>query len=176
LFLDKFTFNRWCLMGNILRLIGSLLLVFVITGLGGIPLNANGGTEWLQFHQDAANSGNTTSTAPSDNSLLWVSDDIGAAESSSVAVADSKVFVYANDNVTCLNESTGAVVWRSAALEAPSWDSWSSPAYHNGNVFIGSGTKVYSLDATDGSINWSYDIPSDKEVTNGRLCPRHPGL
>jgi len=156
-------------MGKIFRLIGGLLLVAVITGLGGVTLNANGGTEWPQFHQDAANSGNTTSTAPSDNSLLWVSDDIGAAESSSVAVADSQVFVYANDNVTCLNESTGAVVWTSPALDASSWDSWSSPAYHSGNVFIGSGTKIYSLDATDGSIDWSYDIPSGKEVTNGSV-------
>ncbi len=156
-------------MGKLVRLLSCLLFVSIVTVLGGVTLTANGGTEWPQFHQDAANSGNTTSTAPSDNSLLWFSNDIGAVESSSVAVADSQVFVYTNDNVTCLDESTGAVVWTSPALVASSWSSWSSPAYHNGSVFIGSGTKVYSLNSTDGTINWTYDIPSGKEVTNGSV-------
>jgi outer membrane protein assembly factor BamB len=53
------------------------------------------------------------------------------------------------------------------------WD-WSSPAIHNGNLFIGSSTGIiYSLDALSGTINWASNIggypDSPMAVVNGKV-------
>lgn len=156
-------------MYKVPRFLGYLLLILAVCVAIVVPVMAGEGTEWEQFHQNAANTGNTTSTVSNDNSILWFSDAIGAVESSSVVVANNHVFVYCNNSVKCLDESTGAVVWTSATLDAPTWGSWSSPAYHDGNVFIASATKVYSINGTDGNLNWTYPMPSGKEACNGSV-------
>ena len=156
-------------MCKVPKFLSYLLLILAVCVAIVAPVMADEGTEWEQFHQNAANTGNTTSTVSDNNSILWFSDAIGAVESSSVVVANNHVFVYCNDNVTCLDESTGAVVWTSATLDAPTWGSWSSPAYHDGNVFIASATKVYSINGTDGNLNRTYTMPSGKEATNGSV-------
>jgi len=156
-------------MNKVPRFLSYLLLILAVCVAIVAPVAADGGTDWEQFHKNAANTGNTTSTVSDNNSIVWFSDAIGAVESSSVVVANNHVFVYCSNNVTCLDESTGAVVWTSAALDAPTWDSWSSPAYHDGNIFIGSGTKVYSINGTDGTLNWTYTMPSAKEACNASV-------
>jgi outer membrane protein assembly factor BamB len=49
----------------------------------------------------------------------------------------------------------------------------SSPAVANGAVFIGSGNSVYALDATSGTLQWSYatgsTIESSPAVANGSV-------
>ncbi len=156
-------------------LLAGLFLVLGLLGTGVPPVSGNGGTDWPQFHKDAANTGNTSSNAPDSASLVWFSDDINAVESSSVLVADGYVYVYCNgdtaavDHIKCLNASTGALVWTSDDLSGSSWDSWASPAYHNGKVFMASGTNVYGINASDGTVNWTYAIPSAAEATNGSV-------
>jgi len=159
-------------MGKIKRrfgILGSLLVILAVCVITAVPVMAAGGTDWQQFHKDAANTGNTTASAPTSNTTLWFTDDIGAVDSSSVAIANEHVFVYCNNNVKCLNEFTGAVEWTSVALDSSTWGSWSSPAYHNGNIFIASGTKVYSIKESDGSLNWTYTMPLAKEACNGSV-------
>jgi len=162
-------------MINVARFLGSLLVVLSLSFMNVVPVLGDGGTDWQQFHKDAANTGNTSSNVSDNASLVWFSDDIDAIESSSVVVANGYLYVYCNgsttavDHIKCLNASTGALVWTSDNLSGSSWDSWSSPAYHNGKVFMASGTKVYSINATNGSISWNYTVPSGKEATNGSV-------
>ena len=119
------------------------------------------GTSWEQFHGDAAHTGYSASTAPNSNVLAWMSEDIGAIPGSSVAVAEGKVFVNCGDSLKALDESTGAVLWSSPASVGGQCGSWSSPAYHDGKVFI-NGEGAYS--AADGSPIWTGILPGN---TNG---------
>ncbi len=143
-----------------------LVVVLAVCVVTTVPMMAAGGTDWEQFHKDAANTGNATSTVSANNTISWFTDDIGAVDSSSVVVGDGHVFVYCNNNIKSLSESTGEVVWTYDNITAPTWGSWSSPAYHNGNVFIASGTKVYSI-SDNGTLNWTYTMPS--EALNGSV-------
>lgn len=143
----------------------------LLPGLAGAGLSD--GTSWEQFHGDAANIGYSASKAPDTAELAWVSENISANNSSSVVIAENKVFVYSCPGggfdatasaVCCLDERTGARLWETV-IDKAQYGSWSSPAYSNGKVFIGSGKKLYCLDAADGAKKWEYNLAS--AVVNG---------
>ncbi len=132
------------------------------------------GTSWEQFHGDATNVGYSASSAPDTAEFLWESADIGVNGSSSVVVADGKVFafsapsdMYGGDSaLSCLNELTGATIWTTTLLPSE-WGSWSSPAYHNGKVFVSSGPETRCLNASDGAQIWTFTNPSGNASCNG---------
>ncbi|MDI9394260.1 MAG: PKD domain-containing protein [Euryarchaeota archaeon] len=99
---------------------------------------------WPQFQKDAQHSGFSKGDAPSRASRLWVSDDIGAVRSSSVAVAGGRIFVNCNDKDTgmsiirSLKQQTGAVLAGHGKGDGGGfYGSWSSPVYVNGKVYCG---------------------------------------
>ncbi len=123
--------------------------------------------DWQQFHRDVGHAGFSHSEAPHTNHTAWISDDIGAQTGSSTVIAEGKVFVYCNDYLVCLNEQTGAVLWNISIESTPDvCCSWTTPAYHDGNVFL-SANKTYCFDATDGSEVWSFAPPTGKGAVNG---------
>ncbi|CAD7771254.1 Outer membrane protein assembly factor BamB [Candidatus Methanoperedenaceae archaeon GB50] len=114
------------------------------------------------------------STAPDNKTLAWVSPDIGANPSSSIIVADGKVFVYCKDgHIASLNESDGEVEWNKE-IAPPEFGSWATPAYHDGYVFIASGNpgRLYSIDADTGDIEWSWEFPDKGASINSGPCIR----
>ncbi len=137
-----------------------LASVLALCSLTVMPVLAQG-TAWEQFHRDDTNSGCTTATTQGSGDIRWFTGDIGAVTSSSPVVANGKVFVYCNDRLRCLDESTGDELW-SRLLEASSMSSWSSPAYHLGRVFIASESKVYCFNEEDGTDGWAapFEIPA----------------
>ena len=150
-------------MNNLKKRKGILFLLVALIAISSLLISAkvlaNGG-EWPQFHNDAANTGYTTSEAPDTAYLKWVSDDIGAVSSSSPVLANGKVFINTGDSLTCLNESTGAVLWSENINASSVWGAWQSPAYHNGSVFIAT-DQIYCFNETGGSPLWTYDMPHD---------------
>ena len=46
--------------------------------------------EWPQFHYDIANTGNSPSNAPDDNTTKWISDNIGAVASSQAMIVGER--------------------------------------------------------------------------------------
>ena len=90
---------------------------------------------------------------------------------SSPAIAYGCVYVGAEDNnVYCLNATTGGKVWQSATGY---WVT-SSPAVADGNVYVGSEDHcIYCFDAFTGAKKWSYEtgnfIESSPTVVNGTL-------
>ena len=160
-------------MGRLSRrkgITGILLTALVLCALvvPAVAMAEDGG--WHQFHKDAANIGYSTSEAPDTAELLWVSGDIGAKDSSSVAVAEGKVFVFSigedSSGVCCLEETTGAVLWNTQVAES-AYFSWASPSYHDGKIFISVGEKTVCLNATDGQILWEFTNPSGQASVNG---------
>jgi outer membrane protein assembly factor BamB len=166
-FIKEVTMNKTGKKKGLLFLALALITVFSLL-IPGAAL-ANGG-DWPQFHNDEANIGYSSSTAPDTANLKWVSADIGAVPSSSVAVADGKVFAFsdATATVTCLDQADGSTLWTHPITGSSVWGSWSTPAYHNGNVFVAT-DGIYCLDAGDGHQVWKYTFPSGKAACNGSV-------
>jgi outer membrane protein assembly factor BamB/subtilase family serine protease len=121
-----------------------------------------------QFHYNA---GFSLSEAPDTNAIAWNTTDIGAVASSQPIVAGGKVFVYCDNErgsfITALDEDTGELMWKREVEKRSAYGSWSSPGYHDEAVFIGSGKKVYSLNAENGAVNWAQGVTRD--IVNS--CP-----
>lgn len=154
-----------------LSLVLAVIAVFSLLAPAAVLASVD---EWTQFHKDEANGGYSSATAPDTGSLKWVSEDIDANSGSSVAVAEGKVFVYTFDSVsenasiTVLNQADGSTGWTHAINASPVWGNWSTPAYHDGKVFMAT-DGIYCLDATDGHEVWSYPFPSGKDACNGSV-------
>ncbi len=90
---------------------------------------------------------------------------------SSPAVAYGCVYVGSEDNnVYCLNASTGSKIWQSPTGY---WVT-SSPAVADGNVYVGSEDyNIYCLNATTGAKEWSYQtgnfVESSPAIANNTL-------
>ena len=130
---------------------------------------------WPMFHHDAENTGNSSSTAPDTNNVLW-EYGTGGTVASAPAVVEGKVYFGSIDgNVYCVDALTGAWIWQYATGD----EVWSSPAVVDGKVFVGSGqiasgaSNVSCLDALTGAWIWSYTasggVDSSPVVADGKV-------
>jgi outer membrane protein assembly factor BamB/ABC-type transport system substrate-binding protein len=105
------------------------------------------------FHHDLSHTGYSTSSGPISNNVFWNYTTGGGVESSP-AVSGGYVYIGSiDDNIYCLNATTGAKVW---SYTTGSYVV-SSPAVSGGYVYVGSyDDKVYCLNATTGAKVWSY--------------------
>lgn len=125
---------------------------------------------WPMFHHDLSHSGYSTATAPTTNHTAWTYATGGYVLSSPAAV-DGMVYVGSEDNnVYCLNASSGAVVWNYATGGCV----LSSPAVLTGVVYVGSmDGNVYALDSTTGARVWNFTtgsvVRSSPAVADGKV-------
>ena len=138
---------------------------------------------WPQFHGDEVHTGFAEGSAPETGNLLWVSDKIGAVSSSSVVVADGRIFVNCDPDIVSLDPKTGEYL--SVHGEGNTkYGSWSSPAYDDGNVWCGvnpypAGSYYYTVNGgslvADGKVftsNWdggqyfAFDEHTNEELWN----------
>ena len=140
-----------------------LMSALIATGV-----SAETAGDWPQFHLDAAHRGASDSGAPRSNETAWISQDIGAQEGSSVAIADGRVFVNCVENLVCLDQLSGEVLWNASFEARPDicqvWGA--SPAYDDGKIFL-SALKTICLNASDGKLLWSYAPPTGKGAVDG---------
>ncbi|OFV68504.1 MAG: membrane protein containing APHP domain protein [Candidatus Syntrophoarchaeum caldarius] len=126
------------------------------------------------FHYNA---GFSLSEAPNTNKTAWITEDIGACPSTSLIVADGKVFVYCYDSVKALDELNGSTdlngstkpIW-STSIDKAVYGSWATAAYYDGSVFIASGNHVYRISAKDGKIEWRFQFPDGGCSVNSGPC------
>ena len=140
---------------------------------------------WYQFMKDAQHIGYSTSDAPDTNTLLWRSsklcDEFTLVPSSSVAVADGKVFANAIlgpvdedcnpeegaiGQLVAFSMYNGKKYWNTT-IAVPELGSWSSPVYDNGFVFTSTGKNTTCINASTGTIKWSFTNPSGHASCNG---------
>ena len=140
-----------------------LMSALIATGV-----SAETAGDWPQFHLDAAHRGASDFGAPRSNETAWISQDIGAQEGSSVAIADGKVLVNCVENLVCLDQLSGEVLWNASFEARPDicqvWGA--SPAYDDGKIFL-SALKTICLNASDGKLLWSYAPPTGKGAVDG---------
>lgn len=109
---------------------------------------------------------------PDEPHLAWVSEDIFAGSSTSIVVADDKVFVYCTGGgseyayMVALNATNGEMLWATRIDAAQYW-SWASPSYHNKSIFIASGAHLYRIDGGTGKILWDYRFSDCGANCNG---------
>ncbi len=126
---------------------------------------------WPMWGHDLNHTGYSTSPAPDTNNIIWTYTT-GSIVLSSPAVADGKVYVGSHDNnVYCLNASTGVHIWNYATGNSVST---SSPAVADGKVYVGSyDYNVYCLNASTGAYIWSYTtgshVSSSPAVADGKV-------
>ena len=97
--------------------------------------------------------------------VLWTAKAVGFIESSP-AVANSMVYIGADDGkVSAFNASTGAILW-STALDPHTYFKATSQTVANGVVYADSGNgKLYALNANTGSVLWSISPVSGVDTT-----------
>lgn len=140
--------------------------------------NTKAGMEWGSFH---ANAGYAPGDAPDTNEIAWQSDDIGAEGSSSLIVADGKIFAYCTgwggmySDYTYLvalrqrddeDGKAGEVLW-GTKIAPRVYGSWATPAYKDGSIFVSSGNGVYRIDADTGEKIWKFRFPTGGGSVNG---------
>jgi subtilase family serine protease/outer membrane protein assembly factor BamB len=137
--------------------------------------NKKSASNWGEFH---SNAGFSLSETPDTCERAWTSDDIGAESSSSLIVADGKIFVYCAGwqkdysdytYLVALNESDGTVLW-GTRIAPRKYSSWATPTYNDGRVYVSSGDGVYCIDATKedrGHVLWEYIFPDGGGSVNG---------
>ncbi len=127
--------------------------------------------EAAQFHY---NSGFSLSEAPDTNAIAWSTPDIGAVDSSQPIVAEGKVFVYCDNEtgtfLVALNANDGEFIQK-WDLDKRAYGSWSSPGYHDGNILIGSGKTVYSIDAEKVDFKWTRPIARNVVISSPTIIP-----
>jgi outer membrane protein assembly factor BamB len=107
--------------------------------------------DWPTYRHDAARSGATQTSVPSDIPRLWHADLGGKL--SAMTVADGKLFVASVDahTIHALDANTGATLWSFTAggrVDSP-------PTLRNGRAIFGCRNGyVYSLRASDGALAW----------------------
>jgi len=124
-------------------------------------------TDWPQFHYNAAHTGTSPSTGlPSDNTTVW-SANIQAIGTMNPIISNGKVFVltgYAGFdeptaltqiNLTCMDESTGSVLWNFPLPRTVHYGSWSSPATDGDYVYVSSDNKHYAVDYSGNEV-WNF--------------------
>lgn len=118
--------------------------------------------DWPTYRHDAARSGSTKTSVPSNLKSVWQADVGGRL--SSVVIADGKLFVSSIDihTVLALDAGTGKIAWRYTAggrVDSP-------PTIWQGRVLFGSADGyVYCLRASDGALAWRYlAAPEDRRL------------
>ncbi|MFZ1081368.1 MAG: PQQ-binding-like beta-propeller repeat protein [Candidatus Kryptoniota bacterium] len=110
--------------------------------------------------------------------LLWqyaYRSDVAWVESSA-AIANGVVYVGSSDldQFHALNAETGSVVWITNTPE----DTWSSPVYYNGTIYVGlaaystttpfqAGGGLLAIDAATGNIKWQCDCETIASYMGG---------
>lgn len=125
-------------------------------------------TDWPQFHYNAKHDGSSPSTGlPSSNSSVW-SANIQAIGTTNPIISNGKVFVLTGFagfdepsdleeiNLTCLDESTGSVLWNFPLPRMVHYGSWSSPATDGTYVYASSDYQHYAIRVSDGVEMWNF--------------------
>ena len=126
---------------------------------------------WPQFQKDAQHSGFSEGAAPSTATRAWVSDEIGAVRSSSVAIFGGRIFVNCNDKdlgvsvIRSLDQQTGVVLANHGESDGGGfYGSWSSPVYNDGKVWCG--LNNYPEGSTYSSVNGGTMVADGKVVSS----------
>jgi len=150
-----------------LLLLATLLMGTLVVASAFMVAPAAAASDWPMFGHDSQGTRVAESTAPDKMYCLWRTET-GGPVFSSPAVVGGKVYIGStDDNLYCLDGTTGSVVWKYACGN----DVQSSPAVVGGFVYFGSNDKNVYCVTTSGSLVWKYatgdQVYGSPNVVNG---------
>jgi len=143
-----------------------IILAAVMVLLMAAGASAQETDEWSQFQKDAGNTGYMDVDMPGDSTVSNKTSAIDARAGSQPVVSGNRAYVYAgvgdtSGAIVCFDLVSYQKVWEKV-IDPPSgadpFGSWSSPAVSGGVLYVGSGSKVYAFNATDGAALWNKDL------------------
>jgi outer membrane protein assembly factor BamB len=161
----------------------------VVAILAGVLVSAaaRGSEDWTHLGGDASRQSTAVSgpNVVAASTLVWkVTTDPRDANcpfesegATGPVVYGGKVFAYLrcgqepNDQVAAWNADSGRLLWKTL-IDPNCGGSWSTPcvdAKHN-SVLIGSGFRVFALDANDGHRVWASPAVLDGSIVNASIC------
>jgi outer membrane protein assembly factor BamB len=114
---------------------------------------------WPMFQHDPAHTGSSLSTVPQTNETLWIYDidrifSVGFAPS----VVDGRLFIGTGRYFSCINSSTGVLLWQ---YTKDYLDPSTSPSVSNNKVIIGGGQyELYCFNIENGNMLWNFTAES----------------
>lgn len=110
--------------------------------------------DWTMHLYGPTHNSYTTSTGPTDASILWW-NTTGDTTYSSPCVANGRVFLGVGNSMKCYFENNGTLNWTLSPINvAGGYGVCSSPAYANGCIYFGA-DQIYCVWATNGTIRWT---------------------
>lgn len=164
----------------------ALSVLMVLSIVSGIPLAsdvavADSGSsdlvvestdpDWPEFGDGMTNDGNNSeSGGPGDIAGLdWRIQTNTSNIYSSPVVVNGTLYQGTENGLYAFNTSDGTEVWHNTSIDLKndqdtgSLDRVDSPAYHDGYLYIGTAdgtnSSLLKIDASDGSVEWSFDDP-----------------
>ena len=126
------------------------------------PSSGNAADQWPTYRCDAARSGRTPTTVPTQLNDAW--QTVIGGRLTSPVIADGRLFVASVDQHTvhALDAVTGECLWRftvGGRIDSP-------PTIHRGLALFGSADGyVYAVRATDGQLAWRFRAaPMDERM------------
>lgn len=139
-----------------MKLLKVLLIVTIIGSVFSASI-ALALDDWTLFNHDEKNTCYSTSSAPDTSTILWTTTGLGGWQTFPLAVNGYLYFSNPDGDIYQLNAYTGEQGWEyhtgSHVVQIPGL------ASGNGLIYAGSyvDSRVYALDQTDGSLEWTYD-------------------
>jgi outer membrane protein assembly factor BamB len=120
-------------------------------------------TAWPIISHDNQHTGRTTVVGPQTNAIKWVRPIAYLVKSSPVIGNAGRIYHGNAKTVCALDPSDGSDIW---CTSLPGIVRRSSPTLAaNGSVYVGTrDNRLWSLDANDGSEQWSYTVGNDGDV------------
>ncbi len=154
--------------GVIIPLLVATLIIVApqILPFTGAAQTASSGpaSQWATFHGNTARTGWAAGPAPVHNDTIWTFDAGGPVQSSPVIFGGSLFIGSDSGRLFALSPPTGRELWNRSFGEFSTVQS--TAAAHGNSLFVGcqngSGSGLFALDATDGSVLWS--IPDDTGI------------
>lgn len=121
-------------------------------------------SQWNTFHGNAARTGWAAGPAPVRNDTIWAFETGGQVQSSPVTGGGALFVGSDSGRLYALAPATGRELWNRSFGEFATVQS--TPAVQGDTLYIGcqngSGSGLFALDASDGSVLWS--IPDDTGI------------
>jgi outer membrane protein assembly factor BamB len=159
---------------HVLASLGTLSLGSAAGCLGerdaaGATADGDGTTDWPMAHFDSVGSSyNPKAVGPTEKPSERWSSKVGWRSGRPV-VADRTVYASSQTQLRALDVESGEEQWSVGPTAESDAPAYTSPAVHDGTVYVGVGrgrTGLLALDAGDGSEQWRYDAGENRADIN----------
>lgn len=130
-------------------------------------------SDWPVFHHDAQHTGRTTIVGPQNPKVLWSYHGVSRLRSTPVVGADGHIFLGNGRMPVCkIDKNTGEKIWCATNNSAAPADRSTPVVAADGMVYVGARDNHLWAINPDGSVGWTFPVPTDGDVMTSPLITR----